>query len=200
MERTSRVQTRTHHVGHLQRADTPPYGLDFLASLHNVTQHGVSQHSVSQRLHILSPQFNAYPDISLWEACRNVVFKAGCIAKMGPLNELGKQWHSITNLVRNLAFLAVKAICRLFSEETMYPIFGHFKCVEGLHPCRFQHLPPLLTDKYEPSDLSGERTDLKKYRLFMWLFGHPENNMVCQSRTMFLLVLCLPLPLSPFTL
>ena len=87
---------------------------------------------MSQRLHILNREFNTYPDINLSEACRNMVFKIGYIAKMGPQNKLGKQWHPIAKLVCILGDLAVTTISRLCSEEIMYPVFGHFKCVEGL--------------------------------------------------------------------
>ena len=80
----------------------------------------------------------------------------------------------------------------------MYPVFSHFKCVEGLHPCEFHQLRPLLTEKYEPSELSQECMELKKRRLFMWHFGHPKNTMVHQSWSMF--SPGQPLPLSPFTL
>ena len=83
-----------------------------------------------------------------------MVFKAGYVAKMGPLNKSGKHWHPIAKLVRNLGDLAVTAISRLYSEETMYPVRSHFKCVEGLHPCEFQQLSPLLTEKYKLSELS----------------------------------------------
>ena len=80
-----------------------------------------------------------------------MVCKAGYVAKMGPFNMLGKPWHPIAKLVRNLGTLAVTVISRLYSEETMYPVFSPFKCVEGLHPCEFQKPRPFLTQKYEPS-------------------------------------------------
>ena len=122
-----------------------------------------------------------------------MVFKAGYVAKMGPLNKLAKPW-----LVRNLSDLAVTVISRLYSKETMDPVFSHFTCVEGLHPFEFQKLLPLLSEKYEPSDLSQHCTELKKHRLFMWHFGHPQNTMVHQSRSMS--SPCLVVPRSPFTL
>ena len=102
-----------------------------------------------------------------------MVFKAGHLAKMGPLKKLGKQWHPIAKLVCNLVDLAVTAISRLYSEETRYPVFGHFKCVEGLHPCEFEKLCPVLNHKYEPSDLSRKCTDFEKHRPFPWHFAHP---------------------------
>ena len=120
-----------------------------------------------------------------------MVFKAGYVVNMGPLNKLGKQWHPIAKLVRNLGHLAVMVISRLYTEETMYLVFSHFKCVEGLHPCEFQQLRPLLTEKYEPSELSRDCTQSKKRRWFMWHFGHPENTMVHHSRSMF--SPCLPI-------
>ena len=87
-------------------------------------------------------------------------------------------------LVRNLADLAVTVISRLYSMDTQYPVYSPFKCVEGLHPIEFQKLRPLLSEKYGPSVLSRECTELKKQRLFMWHFGHQDNTMVHESRSM----------------
>ena len=116
-----------------------------------------------------------------------MVFKARYVAKMGPLNKLGKQWHPIAKLVRNLGDLAATEISRLYNEKTQYPVYSHFKCVEGLHPIEFQRLRPLRSEKFEPSDLSRECRqcrELKKHSLFMWHFGHPDNTMLQGSRSM----------------
>ena len=67
----------------------------------------------------------------------------------GPLNKLGKQWHRIAKSVRNFSALAVTAISRLYSKETMYLACSHFKCFEGLHLSEIQQLPPLVIEKYK---------------------------------------------------
>ena len=64
-----------------------------------------------------------------------MVSKVGYVAKMAPLGQAMAPLHPIAKLVENLGDLAVRAISRLYSKQTVYPVFGHFKCLEGFHPC-----------------------------------------------------------------
>ena len=86
-----------------------------------------------------------------------MVFKAGYVPKMAPLNKLGKQSRPFAKPVRNLGDPAVQTISRLYSEETMYPIAGHFECLEGLQPREFQKLRALLTNEFDLAEMQTPR-------------------------------------------